>query len=113
MNILAGGRAVGKTTKLIQHSAQTGLPILVKSKQYADRLKDHAKSLGLVLPEPVVWDKGQQHIKKPVMIDNLEQFVQMAVSERLGTTVSLATIGSPIKHLDHKLPIPESDQVEK
>ena len=106
MRIFAGGRAVGKTTLLILQSAQTGCRILVKTKQSADYLKAQAKSLGLVIPEPVVWDKGQQHIEEPVMIDNLEAFVQMVVSERLGTRVAIATTGSPIEHLDHPVPLP-------
>lgn len=113
MRILAGGRSVGKTTLLILQSAQTGCRILVKTKQSADYIKAQAKSLGLVIPDPVIWDKGRQHIEEPVMIDNLETFVQMVVSERLGTRVAIATTGIPIEHLDHRVPLPQDEAYTK
>ena len=53
MKIILGGRASGKTTKLIQESAETGRRILTHNKEAAREIWWQAQSLGYDIPIPL------------------------------------------------------------
>lgn len=77
MKIILGGRASGKTTKLIQESAETGRRILTHNKEAARGIWWQAQSLGYDIPIPLtVMDLKpgtRAEIKKQgILIDDLE-----------------------------------------
>lgn len=77
MKIILGGRASGKTTKLIQESAETGRRILTHNKETAREIWWQAQSLGYDIPIPLtVMDLKpgtRAEIKKQgILIDDIE-----------------------------------------
>lgn len=56
MNVIMGGRQVGKSTKLIQISAETGRYILVTNRKRAAMLVKQAEGMGLYIPYPVTLE---------------------------------------------------------
>lgn len=93
MKIILGGRASGKTTKLIQESAETGRRILTHNKQSAREIWWQAQSLGYDIPIPLsVMDlqriETKAEIKKQgILIDDIET----TLSALCGATVHTAT----------------------
>lgn len=76
VRITTGPRASGKTTRLIVESAKTGATIVEPSRWMADYVKDMAKSLGMVIPEPVAITQllvgGVRRTGRRVLIDELD-----------------------------------------
>lgn len=92
MKIILGGRASGKTTKLIQESAETGRRILTHNKEAARGIWWQAQSLGYDIPIPLtVMDLKpgtRAEIKKQgILIDDIET----TLSALCGATVHTAT----------------------
>lgn len=97
MKIIVGGRASGKTTKLIQESAETGCRILTLNKESARGICWHAQSLGYDIPTPLsvmdlerinLYPETKAEIKKQgIIIDDLEPIL----SALCGCTVHTAT----------------------
>lgn len=92
MKIILGGRASGKTTKLIQESAETGRRILTHNKELAREIWWQAQSLGYDIPIPLtVMDLKpgtRAEIKKQgILIDDIET----TLSALCGATVHTAT----------------------
>ena len=93
MKIILGGRASGKTTKLIQESAETGRRILTHNKKTAREIWWQAQSLGYNIPIPLsVMDlqriETKAEIKKQgILIDDIET----TLSALCGATVHTAT----------------------
>lgn len=79
MKIIYGGIGQGKTTVLLQMSADRKIPILVRTKSECDRIKWQAKNLGVKIPEPISWsdvisgDTEENHIES-CLIDGTENF---------------------------------------
>lgn len=99
MKIIVGGRASGKTTKLIQESAETGCRILTFNKETAKEIFWQAQSLGYDIPMPLsvkdleridLYPETKAEIKKQgIIIDDLEPIL----SALCGCTVHSATYG--------------------
>lgn len=109
MKIIVGGRASGKTTKLIQESAETGYRILTSDEETVREIFWQAESLGYDIPMPIsvkVWEQLKEYsetkeeIKEQgVIIDDLET----ALSLLCGTTVHTATFcceNAPLVEID-------------
>ena len=76
MKIIVGGRASGKTTKLIQESAKTGYRIIAFSKDAAKEIYMQAKDLGYDILRPI---SVMEYVLAPnsfeqdgVLIDDIE-----------------------------------------
>lgn len=95
MKIIVGGRASGKTTKLIQESAETGCRILTFNKEAAKEIFWQAQSLGYDIPLPLSVkdleriDLHPEIKEQGIIIDNLEPIL----SALCGCTVHSATYG--------------------
>ena len=80
MNIVIGERCSGKTTRLIERSAQEGEYILVANKAMARCIADQAKEMGLDIPFPVTLDEylrgnkfqGSSIRRDGLLIDDLD-----------------------------------------
>ena len=74
MNLIIGPRCSGKTTSLIQVSADTGVPIIAPTMMMANYIKQKAKEYGLDIPEPTSINKVVNQGGKPgkYLIDELE-----------------------------------------
>lgn len=66
-----GKRGTGKTTKLIEISAQKQIPILVVTKQAKYNIMEKANTLGYSIPTPIVFETDNRNIET-VLVDNAE-----------------------------------------
>jgi hypothetical protein len=78
MKILVSGRGGGKTTKLIDESANTGAYIVTLNRQRANQIQDEARAHGLSIPLPISFDEflHRQYYGKGIkgfLIDDAEQ----------------------------------------
>lgn len=89
--IIVGGRRSGKTTEIIQLSAENGRYILVKDKNEADNLAKLAIKLGFNIPYPVtIQEVGNGKLKDSIIrrdglyVDNalalLEQMIEVPIA---------------------------------
>lgn len=105
MKIIIGGRASGKTTKLIQESAETGRRILTHNKDTAKEIWWQAQSLGYDIPIPLsVMDlqriETKAEIKKQgVLIDDLETVLSALCSGTIHS-VSFCCTDTPLITID-------------
>lgn len=74
MRMIIGPRCSGKTTSLIQVSADTGVPIIAPTMMMAGYIKQKAKEYGLDIPEPTSINKivNQGGKSGKYLIDELE-----------------------------------------
>lgn len=74
MQFIVGPRCSGKTTSLIQMSADTGVPIIAPTMAMANYIKQMAKEYGLDIPEPTSINKVVNQGGRPgkYLIDELE-----------------------------------------
>lgn len=74
MQFIVGPRCSGKTTSLIQMSADTGVPIIAPTMMMANYIKQMAKKYGLDIPEPTSINKVVNQGGRPgkYLIDELE-----------------------------------------
>lgn len=110
MKILHGGRSSGKTAYAILESARTGYPILAWSAKRADELVSRAKEMGVKIPYPVFFTGERQRVTYPVIADDFDRVFQDYVRREFGTTVSVCTVGSPIKLISFDRKISASDE---
>jgi len=109
MKIIVGGRASGKTTRLIQESAETGRRILTFNEGAARCICWQAQNLGYDIPMPLsvkVWEQlkvypeTKEEIKKEgLIIDDLET----TLSALCGAAVHAATFcceNAPLIEID-------------
>ena len=71
----------GKTTKLIQKSAETGNYIVCYSLDEANSIQVFAQDMGLKIPLPITYDEflNKQYYGKDIngfLIDNADMFLQ-------------------------------------
>ncbi|EAD6849635.1 replicase [Listeria monocytogenes] len=89
--IIIGGKRTGKTTKIIQLSAENGRYILVKDKNEADNLAKLAIKLGLNIPYPVtIQEVGNGKLEGSIIrrdglyvdnaLDLLEQIIAVPIA---------------------------------
>ncbi len=81
MELIIESQRGGKTTKLIDKSAETGAYIVCHNMQEADRVFSAALKMGKNIPHPISADeflKGQYYAKgvKSLLIDNADLFIQ-------------------------------------
>lgn len=71
-------RRSGKTTQLIQASAQTKHTIVCFNKLEADRIINLAKEQELEIPEPITFTefKDQNYNAEGLIIDNADEFLR-------------------------------------
>lgn len=69
-----GARGTGKTTKLIEISAQKQIPILVITKKEKYDIMEKANTLGYSIPTPIIFETGNRNIET-VLVDDAETFL--------------------------------------
>lgn len=101
MYFIHGGRASGKTTMLIKMSAKTGIPILTTKPFYVRWYAEYAKSLGLKIPEPLLWRNSHLGVcsNSKVLIDNGGQVLNTILRINSGVICEAMVIDSPVHHL--------------
>lgn len=95
MRITTGPRGSGKTTRLIEMSAQTGYPIIEPTGWMVDVVKDMAKARGLKIPEPIAIDRlvsyggrrGTLDGRHRVLIDELDMCLRVMGLEVVEATM--------------------------
>lgn len=83
---IVGGRGSGKTETLIKLSSETNIPIFAASKQRAMAIKDHARRMGVSIPQPITFCERAVIDHRRIMIDEAQ-----AILERHGVEVVYAT----------------------
>lgn len=88
MICIVGTRGSGKTTRLLELSAQSGVPIAVKNVMHATWLRRYMSQCGIEAPDPIVVGRGiyrggrfaSIEVKRdsdgmvPVLIDDVRAF---------------------------------------
>lgn len=82
MKILLGSPSTGKTKKLLELSANTGVPVLCESTARVERLLEKARGYGFRIPTPVTYDTLNPSIKA-VYIDELSSLVERMLNVRV------------------------------
>lgn len=85
MEIICKERQTGKTIKLIKMSAANNIPILVTNENESYLIKQKAKTLGLVIPEPIMYDKSLNLKGKDIYVDNAEWLLQDILKANIKT----------------------------
>lgn len=87
----------GKTTKLIELSANTGAYIVCFNMEEADRVYMQAKKMGLKIPFPIIFDEidrgdaRNSHSDVKYLLDNADLFLQrIFCGKLLGLSVTKA-----------------------
>lgn len=87
MKIIVGGRASGKTTKLIQESAETGYRIIAFSKDAAKEIYMQAKGLGYDILRPI---SVMEYVLAPdsfeqdgILIDDIENTLETLFKQKI------------------------------
>ncbi len=91
MRMIIGPRCSGKTTSLIQVSADTGIPIITPTMAMANYIKQMAKEYGIDIPEPTSINKVVNQGGRPgkYLIDELEMCLR-----QLGIDAECAVMGT-------------------
>lgn len=89
MQIIAGPRCSGKTTSLIQLSADTGTPIIAPTMAMANYIKMIAKEQGMDIPEPTSINKIVNRGGRPgaYLIDELEMCLRQLGIDPIAVTM--------------------------
>lgn len=75
MKIYCGGRANGKTIKIIQLSAEKQIPIVCFSYHQIEHIKHRAKEMNLKIPEPIMVEDVRKKVignRRGLIVDNLD-----------------------------------------
>ena len=99
MEIYISGRQFGKTTMLIQESAQTGATIAVATYPMARHVEFLARKLNLKIPTPVtyaeIFRNYRENKNKRYLVDEL----QMMLSQ---LNIDICTLDcDPVRYLNH------------
>ena len=99
MEIYISGRQFGKTTMLIQESAQTGATIAVATYPMARHVEFLARKLNLKIPTPVtyaeIFRNYRENKNKRYLVDEL----QMMLSQ---LNIDICTLDyEPVRYLNH------------
>ena len=90
MNIIADSRQTGKTTRLIQISAETGLPIIALDRNRIDNIKNLAHKMQVDIPEPIHWTSTPFY--REVLVDDAEDILQALFYKYYHANVSAITV---------------------
>lgn len=87
-------RGRGKTTASIYTSAMTGCPIIAATENSKGYIKEMAKKLGVVIPDPVAIRECTRGKEFPngVLIDNAEAVIRTWARENLNAPVVAFTM---------------------
>lgn len=103
MNLLIKDRASGKTTGLIYTSEATQYPIVTLNRISIRYIKEIAKDLGCLIPEPLciedfrsVLARGKR-IPDDVLLDEAGVVIGDALNAYLGTNVVAATMTDSLR----------------
>lgn len=102
MRLLIKDRAKGKTTQMIYTSEATGYPIVVETEVQKSNLMDKAKSMDVIIPEPVtINDVERKKLRgcriEKVLIDEGYNIIANALKEYIGCEVAAVTLTDRIK----------------
>lgn len=102
MRLLIKDRAKGKTTQMIYTSEATGYPIVVETESQKSNLMDKAKSMDVIIPEPVTINEiGHGKLRgcqpQKVIIDEGYNIIANALKEYIGCEVAAVTLTDRIK----------------
>ena len=103
MRLITGPRCSGKTTTLIEESAQTGVPIIAPSMRMANYISMLAKEQGLDIPEPTSINKVVNRGGRPgkYLIDELEMCLrQLGIDPIAATLCVWDPAGAKVGDLD-------------
>lgn len=96
LKILQKERGKGKSTGLIYTSEITGYRILCYTQKHCNYLKDMAKELGIIIPEPMTIREYKNLKGMPtdcgIMIDDLDQCLDEILNNYFGIDVMAVTI---------------------
>lgn len=107
--MIIGERQSGKTTKLLEQSAESRFPIVVSNKYEKDKLIRMAADLGLEIPEPIIFyinpciNTTMEKIRgqRGILVDNLEYYIDSI----FGNKFAGGTIGDGFVTSIEKLPL--------
>lgn len=102
MRLLIKDRAKGKTTQMIYTSEATGYPIVVETEAQKSNLMDKAKSMDVIIPEPITINEiGRGKLRvcrtQKVIIDEGYNIIANALKEYIGCEVAAVTLTDRIK----------------
>ena len=100
MRLLFKDRGQGKTTGLIYASEATGYPIVTFGNVQAKTIKELAKQMGCIIPEPLTVDVLKiRHLPSNtnVLLDEVTTILDKALKSYLGVNVVCATISDYLK----------------
>ena len=98
MKLLIKDRGTSKTTGLIYTSEATGYPIVTSSKIQACYIKDWAKDMNCIIPDPITVEElltfkmKKINLVENVLFDNVETILEDAINSYLGVNVVCATM---------------------
>lgn len=103
MNLLIKDRAKGKTTGLIYTSEATQYPIVTFNRRSIDYIKEMAKDMECLIPEPLcIGDftgdsaKGRR-LPDNILLDEAGMAISDALNAYLGTNVVAATMTDSLR----------------
>lgn len=109
MNLLIKDRASEKTTGLIYASEATQYPIVTFNRQSIDYIKEMAKDMGCLIPEPLcigdfIGDSARG--RRPpdnILLDEAGMVISDALNTYLGTNVVAATMTDSIREYYNRM----------
>ena len=104
INLSRGG---GKTTALVYASAVDKVPILCLNKENKKYIKDLAKRLGLIIPEPLTCHTEDLIALntfdfKEILVDNAEAVIPTLIGALTGVKIKGMTMSVPMVHPEQK-----------
>lgn len=100
MRLLIKERQSSKTTGMLYASEATGYPIVVQNHARKRQLCEHAKSIGVIIPEPLTVKDikdNREYYHANVFVDEAYDIITEALNCYLGTNVVAATISDKVK----------------
>lgn len=98
INVIAGRRHSGKTTKLINISHETGYPIVTLDKRRAVNVRGIARNMGVRIPMPVTLEeyrRDHHYPSEPVLVDDVESILSFELD--LGNIYAMVVNGDELE----------------
>lgn len=111
MNLLIKDRSSGKTTGLIYTSEATQYPIVTFNRISIDYIKEMAKDMGCLIPEPLCVEDFRsgyvrgRRLPDNVLLDEAGMIIGDALKMYLGTNVVVATMTDSLSEHYNKMKI--------
>lgn len=105
MRLIIKGRGQGKTAELIYTSEVTGYPIIAHSEKQRDYIKEMAKKMNCIIPNPYTVQEltsqtfrhGRRLDEQKMLLDDAELIIGAVINNYLGTDVVSATLTDQLK----------------